>query len=520
MRVAYAIALAGSAALLAPSCFDAIVEPDAGFHIAIGRLILRSGIPHTNALSWIARDEPWFPNAWLFDAACAALTNALGPLGLQIFVFALGVATVALVGLLLGEGVWLLPAVALLLEPRLQPRPHAVTWVTLAAVLLLCRRGRRWAAVPLIVLGANFHAGAAFAAFVAGIYFLDAWLRTRDARELAGAAASGLALLANPGGLYDARYLWAHLSVQQVIPLSEFGPPRWPVSAFFLLAVPVALYMGVRLVRKERALLVVCVVFAALGCIAARLEYEFLIVAAPLLGQVLALARERAGPRVPALGAALAFGLAVLQSRYDTRLAVLDSGPKFDAAVLPVRAARYLAEAGLGGPHFNSFDDGGYLSYALPGVPVFIDGRVQAYPPALFQRLREAHASPAAFDRFLREIGASWALVQRRKAETTGDGLLDGAAGWALVYWDDINEVFVRREDPRWAGIVARDEFHIWRPGVALSALADAPLRSARAEVDRFVRFSPRNPAGEVAACILAARSAGTNPGACLPAGR
>src|SRR5207253_1115741 len=84
----------------------------------------------------------------------------------------------------------------------------------------------RWAAVPLIALCGNLHAGAVFPAGVAGLFFLEAWWKTRDWRELAGAAAAGLAVLGDPGGAYNLHYLISCLNVQDVLPLREYGPPR------------------------------------------------------------------------------------------------------------------------------------------------------------------------------------------------------------------------------------------------------------------------------------------------------
>src|SRR6201995_3438028 len=87
-----------SLALIGPSCFDAIVETDAGFHVVVGRDILRGSLPHVNGHSWIAGNQPWFSTYWLFDALCAALEARLGPLGLQLLTFAMGAGTVWFLG--------------------------------------------------------------------------------------------------------------------------------------------------------------------------------------------------------------------------------------------------------------------------------------------------------------------------------------------------------------------------------------------------------------------------------------
>jgi hypothetical protein len=491
---------AAAVALIAPGCFDAIVETDAGFHVIVGRDILRGSLPHINGHSWIAHDQPWFSTYWLFDAVCAALDGWLGPLGLQLLTLAMGAGTLFLCGKLLARGgrlgPLLLPAIALLLDSRLRPRPHCATWIAIGAVILagLDARERgpllRWLALIPIALDTNLHAGAAFASALLGLFFFEAFLRSRKKLELLGVAAAPAALLLNPNGWLNVRYLFAHLDVDSLVPLREFAAPSWPASAAFFAVWAIALAVGLRAPKRSGAVLAGVMIFGALGIFAARMQYELFIVATPLLGEAVELVTAKFGKRAAAMAAFSALTLCVLQVDYVVRLAVLDLGPKYDAAVLPVRAARYVQDHGLEGHYFNSYDDGGYLMYALPDQPVFLDGRLHAYPASLYAKLREGEKSPSAFDAFLRSSGVEWAIVQRRSAITTGDKLLDAQPGWALVYWDDINEIFVRRDIPRFSALVAGEELHfLWPTGIH-----QGPAASVRAEADRLLRYSPRDP--------------------------
>jgi hypothetical protein len=52
----------------------------------------------------------------------------------------------------------------------------------------------------------------------------------------------------------------------------------------------------------------------------------------------------------------------------------------------PVAAAREVAEKGYAGPLYNDFNWGGYLMWALPALPVAIDGRTNLYGDARIER--------------------------------------------------------------------------------------------------------------------------------------
>jgi len=113
-----AVPFACALLLAGPFCFAPVSDSDSGWHVAVGRLILHAGIPRTNALSWKWGDHPWYPTSWLYDVLCAALGTALG---LQLLTFAL--LSLALLALAFAcESAWIVPAVALLLVPRLVPR--------------------------------------------------------------------------------------------------------------------------------------------------------------------------------------------------------------------------------------------------------------------------------------------------------------------------------------------------------------------------------------------------------------
>jgi hypothetical protein len=499
-----ALPLACALALAGPFCFSAVSDSDTGWHVAVGRLVLGGTIPRTNALSWKWGDYPWYATSWLFDALCALAGSALG---LQILAFAF--LALALFALCFAcETAWVVPGAALLLVPRLVPRPHLASWALLAAVLALAPRDLRARAicVGLVALGGNLHSGAVFAAFVLALECLEAFWRSRRSVELWLAAGAVLALLANPGVLFNTGYLLEHLlHVDEVVQLKEMEPPSFIARPAFYLLLPAALFFAVHRRRERPALLVSTVVFAALGLRALRMVSEAEIVWAPALAWGLARVPRRL---LPAAGLSAAI-LAGFSLRLDRDLLSLRFSPTWNAAALPVRAAIFLQENGIAGPGFNALRDGGYLEMARPGVPTLIDGRLQAIPQEAWQDLQEAEKSPATFQAHLQALGCEWAIATRVRERLGGYRLLNGPL-WALVYWDDASEVFLRRDVPRFAALREQLEYRRFRPYGAIvgsvEKLDREGLQELLGEIERFERTSPGDPFALLERCAALTR--------------
>lgn len=517
-----------------PFAFVPVFETDAGWHLALGRLITSSGIPFRNALSWTEPDTRWYATSWLFDWLAFRATNAAGVLGLQLVTFFFFALTLFFLYLTVRQarssrGEWMVLVVALLLVPRLTPRPHLASWALLAATLALAFWAspnawrRRAACIPLVALGSNFHSGAVFSAALLTLLCLEAALKEgRYFREGFVSLGAWLALLANPGGTFNLLYAFQHLGVYDLVTLSEFRTPSpWDLPAFYAF-LPLAVAMAAAQWRSRPLLVVLVGLFAAGGLFAARLAFKFFLVAAPaILGGVPRL-RDRFGPR--AEGWLLALLVAMALSPNLGRLQRLSIRADFDERELPVRVASFIAEEKLDGPHFNSFGDGGYLEWALPHLPAFLDARVQAYSPAFFRELLAAEREPSRFQAYLRQRGVEWAVTSSTPGRLTGNGLLF-SPDWALVYWDDLNDLYVRRDVARLAPLVERSEYRYFRPdrtlGELVLGLATLPreeVLSAEREVQRFGRTSPSNLYAAVVGCGAEVRLGRTDPSVCRQA--
>jgi len=490
------------------ACFWVIGDTDAGWHLALGRSISQHGLVHENALAWTARDFPWYDTSWLWDWTTYALTARFGLFGLQLATFAVFGVVICALAWACGRAAFIVPAGAFLLLGRLTVRPHVATWAGFALVLALCLAGEgrgpffRALCVPVIALAGNLHSGAPFAAGLLGLFCAEEFWRARRASELVIAALGIAALCANPGGLFDLRSLFFHLGVQQVVVIEEYLPPSVREEPIFYLLVPVALVLAWRTRRERPAYLAALVLFAALGLKAWRMVYEFEILALPAVAASLLLLRGRAQ-----LLAALAVTVACAADHRADRLLRHRYGAEWNAKVLPVRAAAFARERGIEGRLFNAYDQGGYWEWA--GFEAFVDGRVQCFPRQFFADFYRVSHSPQQFEAWLRSLDVEWAAPLRTSPWLSGRDLLDGPA-WALVYWDDVNELFLRRDVARFAGLIADLEFRFFRPHGpvvgAVEKLSPQELPQLLREVDRFERTTPGDPYALLVRCAALTR--------------
>ena len=530
-----------AAALIGLLRFKPEGESDLGWHLAQGRQLIEHGWLRENGLSWVAPHHPWVNTSALFDLACAlsmrALPGVLGPQLLTATFFLLSAVGLGLCGLEVsrlpaigakaqetqeaGEALAALvcPLSVLLLWPRATPRPHVVTWAVLAWTLWLSLRARRpgdqWPALRVLALGVIaagswFHPGAAFAAAVLGIFALEAFARSRRPRELWLLLAAPLALSLNPGGALSLAHLLQHWDVQQLVHISEFEPPRLATHPAFFVLLPLALAALWPRRREEPALLAVTLLFFLLGLRANRMTYEAVVVALPSLALLLRAVEMRTRRRTARLAWLLAGLLALMPHQGFLRLLTSPvADPVWDEHRLPVRAARFLEAWQISGPGFNGLTDGGYLAWARPQVSIFVDARLYAYPASLWRAFVQAEGISFGLQKFARAQGCEWAIATRAVERLGGYRRFD-SPDWALVYWDDQSEVFLRRDVARFAPLIQSLEYKLFRPyGQVVGGVQRLPAEQLPAlddEIRRYLETSPRDLFAGLVGCASATR--------------
>ncbi|GAB4321839.1 MAG: hypothetical protein Kow00117_10950 [Phototrophicales bacterium] len=98
---------------------------------------------------------------------------------------------------------------------------------------------------------------------------------------------------------------------------------------------------------------------------------------------------------------------------------------------LPVQAAEFIATARPAGPMFNSYNWGGYLLWALPDYPVYVDGRTDLYGSDFLLRWLRAAFGQSDWRQILDDDGINLVVIEQ------GSGLddrLHEADDWAQIY--------------------------------------------------------------------------------------
>lgn len=496
--------VAGVALLLS---FTMTCDSDVLWHLKAGQVILERGsLLRTNTFASTYPDHPWPNPEWLFQVLLALLHRGGGFVaigGLKVLV------TVASAGVLYtlmvrraghpGTAAALVALVLAAIQFRLTERPHLFSFLFFLFTLLVAERAREgpsrlpWVLPALFALWSNFHPE-----FVMGFLALGAVLvgdaldrrlapaspDSRQARLLVPALLCVPAVCVNPEGYHALLFPLLHTFVGPIVEVTEYAPTGvLRVPAFWIMAALTA----ATLCRFRRAGawsdVLLAGGMAVLGALYIRATPYFFLVAAPLLHRH-ATAAAAAGSRFTAqrLGAVALVAAAgsLCWALGFERLLPYRWGLGLDDSAFPAAAAAAIERHALPGRLYNRYGDGGYLIYRLyPGVGVFQDGRLQAYPREFMARIN------AQFDE------RDWpAIVEEYQVNTlllpiVVTGRLAPIGDWGMVFWDDSSCVLVRRT-PQNAPLLSRLEYRLFRPGLAFPQIADSRRLAALArEMER-----------------------------------
>ena len=441
------------------------------FNLRLGEMVIGSGrVPTENLLSFTYPHATDINLAWLFQIILAlahrvggipgtVLLKTTFVLGAWAILFRVAVrrgAEPALAALFLALAAWAA-------EPRFVERPHLVTFLGLALLLLAIERAEAgrprllWLMVPLGLLWANGNSCYFLAPSLLLLYALVARREglPLDARR---ALRVGLAMIplmfATPSGWHCLTYIANHFRMPYLRPLQEYRHAEWPLDGhfFFLLAGLLLAWLTPRLWARLPRLLpgrvaLPAAVLGLLGGLRIRFVAEF----AMLAGPALAVAATRALPRwrwQKTAAGALLVGLAL-----GPRVSAIAAGGRgldlgIEPDLVPTAAIDFVEQHGLRARMYNDLEVGSYLCWrGWPQYPVFQDPRINGYPEEFHAFLRRSDHTRPEWQRFLDGFGVTSALITF-PAQNPRGALFDPAR-WALVYRENDGLVFAQRPLPQ-----------------------------------------------------------------------
>ncbi|MGD0835448.1 MAG: tetratricopeptide repeat protein [Polyangia bacterium] len=535
---------------VAGRCLVPMDETDLFFNLRLGEIIVGSGhVPGENLLSFTYPHAPDINLAWLFQLLLALAYRLGGIPATVLLKTGFVVATwLVLYRVAVRRGAHpVATALALALaawaaEPRFVERPHLVTFLGLALLLLAIetaeagRPGRLWLMVPVGLVWANANSCFFLAPSLLALYALGAWAegRVELARRGSWVALALVPLvLATPSGAGAMSYIANHFRMPSLRPLQEYRHAEWPLDGpyFFLVAglllaavLPRLRYLRVRvphplgaaragrgparswpvpaaqaridlgrwspLLVPRRAVLVPhrvllpVLALALLGGLRIRFVAELAILAGPAL----ALALSRALPARTWRWGRVAAVLLLLAATAVPRVASARAGQRvfelgIEQDLVPLAAIAFAEQHGLRERMYNDLEVGSYLSWqGWPRYRVFQDPRINSYPAAFHAVLRRADLTRAEFEALLGRFAVTSALITYPTLNPRA-ALFDPER-WALVYRARDGLIFVRRSAQRDLAELPLTFSYVARDGVVPVALRQRPQASKTSECE------------------------------------
>lgn len=448
-------------------------DPDMWWHLKTGQVIWDTHVvPTTDLFSYTTNHHAWTPHEWLSQVFLYAIYHFTGYSGLMVWLCVMGsvllVAAYTLcslysgnakVALLGGMVVWLFSTIGLAVRPQMIG--YSLLICELLILHLARTRNARWLFLlpPLCALWINCHGSFFLGLIVAVVFLFSAFFNFRlgslvaipwnaQARKVLAVVVplSAAALLLNPTGIKQVMYpIETLVSLPLAISsISEWQPMELSnnIRGVAMLVVTAAILLLAVTRRAEllwhELLLLGLGFWLALGH--QRMLFVFGILAAPTLCRMLAtswenydFARDRVLPNAVLMGlAGVAAILAIPKSQALTAQVVAGN---------PVRAVDYMKSHHLSGHLLNEYVFGGYLIWAAPEYPVFVDGRgdVFEWTGVLADLDRWALLQGDPQD-LLKKYDIDICLLARGAPMTHVLPLL----GWKAVYSDDMSMVFTR----------------------------------------------------------------------------
>ncbi len=372
------------------------LDPDFGWHLRMGQLILHSGIPRTDPFSYTMPSYPFVDHEWLTNIGIALLYPKLGLAGLSIL-FTLIAYSALFIQIPIKQKKWVVIPLLLCigaLSPHLGIRPQIISWLFFSFLISFFLHKNVWQKwrfiLPLLfILWTNLHGGFALGIGLLGFFCL---MQTLEKKKIAFSnwfifLCSLLGTFINPYGYRIWWEIWMQLSDSSLRwSIQEWMPAFFFFNYFFIFLFALSTII-IWTTKKhfssfEFKFYILLLFFAVTS---ARNVPFWLIVALPLTTRAIAyftkdissisLAPQRFYKMYSiCLFFIITFITYQISAAYYNALSHKDSTDFY-----PDNAIQYIHTHPSLGNLFAPYDWGGYLIWKLPDKKLFIDGRMPSF---------------------------------------------------------------------------------------------------------------------------------------------
>ena len=444
------------------------VDTDTWWHLRSGEYTLNEGMIYQDPFSHTKFGEDWTNHSWGSQIIMYAAYELAGNLGLAVLTAALATGGLALL-YPISVGNPYMRAFVLMFGATAaavfwSARPQMFSFFLSGLMLFILYKYKReqkdylWGIPPMMLIWGNLHAGFSIGfifmgGFIAGEILNNLFNKNgaevvsfkRLRKVILVAMISVPALVVNPYGFdmllvpFDTVSIGALRQYIQEWQSPNFqGRETWGFIAL-VIALMGALGASRRKLDWADFVLLSGTLFMAL--LYGRNISVFAVVAVPVLTVHLdSMLEERGWNFKPRSRVSRS------QSRINTALVVLivlgvigntfailnkETVDTTQRARLPVQAAEFIAAERPAGLMFNSYNWGGYLLWALPDYPVYVDGRTDLYGSDFLLRWMRAATGQPEWREILDEDGINLVVIEQ------GSGLaerLSEADDWVQIY--------------------------------------------------------------------------------------
>lgn len=454
------------------------VDTDTWWHIRSGEHTLTQGMIYGDPFSHTFEGETWINHSWGSQIIMYIVWQVAGNTGLSLYTAICAVGGMALL-YKISTGNAYLRAFILILGASAaavfwSARPQMLSFFFSTLLLFIIYHYKRenkdwlWFIVPIMWVWSNIHAGwfigyLFLSAFIVGealnnLFGIDEYIIDwKGWRKLLIATAISIPLLAlSPYGIDNMLVPFRTVNIGELQAfIQEWQSPNfqgretWPFIAMLML-----LFMSLWASRLKfdwgSFFLLIGTLFLAL--LYGRNIAVFAVAATPILtyhidnafterGFVLR-TRRTISPMMARINMLLIVLVAIGVGIYALNVVLPETVDKAQAQFLPVDAAHHMSENDLPQPMFNSYNWGGYLMFAAPDYPVFVDGRTDLYGEFVDVYRRTAFALDD-WQSTLDEYGINMIVIERNSPL---DKALDESSDWQLDYEDDLAVIWLRSE--------------------------------------------------------------------------